>query len=67
MSFFLILCNVDLTKKRVGGILKKEEVPEHLVISTSFFCPKRTQDRYSGSDWAVIFFSSTYKGRKERQ
>ena len=30
------LCYIDLTKKLVGGILKKEEVPEHRVISTRF-------------------------------
>ena len=30
------LCYIDLTKKLVSGILKKEEVPEHRVISTRF-------------------------------
>ena len=64
---FIEILFIDLTKKRVGGILKERECPNIWSSPRVTFCPKRTQDRYSGSDWAVIFFSSTYKGRKGLQ
>ena len=48
--FYAILIFINLTKKHVGGILKKEEVPEHRVIST--FCE---QPPSVGQTWAAIF------------
>ena len=55
--FCAILIFIDLTKKQVGGILKERKCPNIWSSPQVSFCPKRTQDRYSGSDWAVIFFS----------
>ena len=54
--FCAIWIFTDLTKKRIGGILKERECPNIWSSPQVSFCPKRTQDRYSGSDWAVIFF-----------
>ena len=56
-SFILFYIDfTDLTKNCIGGILKERECPNIWSSPQVSFCPKRTQDRYSGLDWAVIFF-----------
>ena len=55
------LCYIDLTKKLVGGILEKEGVPEHRVISTFLAESRPTFSTHR----AALFFTLFYRvGRR---
>ena len=58
---FLILCSIDLTERLIGGILGKEEVPEHWVISTFLAKSRPTFSTHR----AALFFTLFYRiGRR---
>ena len=58
---FLILCSIDLTERLIGGILGKEEVPEHRVISTFLAKSRPTFLTHR----AALFFTLFYRvGRR---
>ena len=48
---------IDLTKKRVGGILKEMEMPEHWVISTFLAKSRPTFSTHR----AALFFTLFYR------
>ena len=58
---FFIVYYIDLTKNRVGGILREEEVPEHRVISTFLAKSRPTFSTHR----AALFFTLFYRvGRR---